>query len=145
MKKMFLYMVLFLILGSAGGFFVNSGLGWYAVLSRPAFTPPAFVFGPVWTVLYLMLGALYWRIRDNKLFRNLFIVQFILNLLWTPVFFGLHCISCALAVMVALDLINGYLFLRFWTEDKKSSLLLAPYFLWLLFATLLNLYVYILN
>lgn len=151
MKKLFLYIIVFLLLGSLGGFFTAPAIPvWYASLAKPSFNPPNYIFGPVWSVLYIMIGVYYWSIsrigtQGGKQLKVFFWLQFALNMLWTPVFFGLHSIAGGLIVILILDISVGTLLLLTYKYAKKSSLLLAPYFMWLLFATLLNFEIYLLN
>ncbi len=152
MKKLFLFIFASLALGSLGSFFTRYNIpGWYAFLQKPSFNPPNYIFAPVWTVLYIMLAVYYWRLSlmpkeplTQKL-KTIFLAQFALNLLWTPVFFGMHNILCGLIVILAIDALNFWLLLLSLRHNKKSGALLVPYFLWLLFATLLNLKIYLLN
>lgn len=152
MKKLFFYIFIFLLLGSMGGFFTKAVIPvWYAALAKPAFTPPNYVFAPVWTVLYIMLAVFYWRAdamlnaKERAKVKLLFWAQFLLNLLWTPVFFGLRSIAGGLAVILCLDGFAALLLTAAFKYKTKSSALLVPYLLWLLFATLLNLQIFLLN
>lgn len=141
--------------------FVAGGIGslatvpniptWYAALEKPFFNPPNWVFGPVWTLLYILIGVslyLVW-IRNLKISKTrafvLFGGQLILNALWSVVFFGLHLPWAAVVIIVAL-LVSIVLtmreFSRFSTTAKN---LLIPYFAWVCFATALNIGVAILN
>jgi tryptophan-rich sensory protein len=143
-----------LLVGIMGSLFMTADtLGnWYANINKPAFSPPNWVFGPVWTTLYIMMGIsayLIWRKGlDSKLVRVAlvcFIVQLILNAIWTPLFFGLRSPLAGLIDIVlllsAIDL-TVILFLRI---SKPAALLLVPYVLWVLFATILNASIYLLN
>jgi len=125
---------------------------WYATIEKPGFTPPGWVFGPVWTVLYLLMGVaafLVWqRGFGSRLVRTAllwFLVQLALNASWTPVFFGLHRIGLALVVIVLLwiaILVTMYYFFR---VSRPAGVLLIPYLLWVSFATVLNASIWHLN
>jgi benzodiazapine receptor len=125
---------------------------WYATIRKPAFTPPGWVFGPVWTTLYLLMGvaaALVWQkglgSRAVRVALALFLVQLALNALWSPVFFGLHEIGWALFVLVLLWaalVATEYSFLR---VSRPAGLLLVPYLLWVSFAMALNASIWGLN
>jgi tryptophan-rich sensory protein len=125
---------------------------WYASLSKPAFTPPGAVFGPVWTVLYLLMGiALYliWArgldARGVKPAILLFGVQLLLNVLWSILFFGLRSPILGLvdiAVLWISILLTLLLFLR---VSAVAGLLLVPYLLWVTFAAILNASIFVLN
>jgi tryptophan-rich sensory protein len=117
---------------------------WYATLVKPAFNPPAWVFAPVWTLLYLMMGIAAWLVwRERGVPRAapafaLFLVQLALNAAWSWLFFGLHRIAWALVDLAALWLAIGATLLAFWSHRPLAGLLLVPYFLWVSFAALLN-------
>ena len=119
---------------------------WYQALAKPSFQPPGWVFGPVWTLLYALMGASVWRILRRGLATPgvrgavlLFAVQLALNALWSPVFFGAHAIAAALVVLVALDGALVATLLAFRRLDRTAAALLLPYLAWVLFATFLNL------
>lgn len=124
--------------------FVDPNMTWYHTLTKPPFVPPDMIFGMVWTVLYLMLGVaavlVFIRGIEEKhhLAAWLLGVQLILNACWTPVFFGLHNLPLALAVVV-LMLAEGFFMHRaFKKHSRVAALMLWPYWLWLLFATYLT-------
>ena len=128
-------------LGTASGLSsVGRGDSWYQELVRPPGTPPPWVFGPVWSVLYLLMGIAFGRLiqRRAKHAMWVFCMQFVLNLLWTPVFFGMHQIAAALAVIGAiwLGVVATLVLAR--KSDKISAGLLVPYWLWISYATYLN-------
>lgn len=125
---------------------------WYPTLNKPGFNPPNQLFGPVWSVLYLMIATaayLVWKKRDNSAFyvttKWVYGIQLLLNFSWSIVFFGLHQILIALVVIVLLwvsIIANMYYFKRFSTA---AFWLLVPYLLWVSFATALNFSIYLLN
>lgn len=125
--------------------------GWYADLRKPAWNPPAWVFGPVWSLLYVMMAVAAWRVWRRGGWPvqwralGLFIVQWVLNALWTPLFFGLHRPGWALAEICALLLALGVTLVLFWRVEKAAGLLLAPYLAWVAFATFLNFTLWRLN
>lgn len=126
--------------------------GWYATLQQPPFNPPAWVFGPVWTVIYLLIAiAAYrvWRHRnDSGLFTAatlIYIVQLALNFAWSIVFFGMHQVFWALVVILALLLSIILIMVLFSRFSRAGTWLLLPYLLWVSFASVLNLYIYLLN
>lgn len=136
--------------GIAGSFLTVSEIpAWYATLSMPSWQPPGWLFGPVWTVLYLLMGIAAARIwvatKQNDALRKLFGAQLLLNALWTPVFFGAHNLLGALVIVLAMDSVVVALMLRLWDRDRTSSWLLAPYLAWILFATCLNAVILVLN
>lgn len=147
--------ILFLLLGSLGSIFVRSSINnWYIFLKKPIFNPPAFVFGPVWTFLYILLAVFYWRLGKIittknlvliKNIKNIFILQLILNYMWTPVFFGLKNILGGLILLILLDLLVFYMTWISFKLDKICFYISLLYLLWLLFATSLNIATFILN
>ncbi|EFW91764.1 integral membrane protein [Haladaptatus paucihalophilus DX253] len=119
----------------------NDVATWYTTLQKPAFTPPSWVFGPVWTTLYLLMGiALYlvWRRGDNRFALAVFAVQLVLNAGWTLVFFGMRWPAGGLAVILALLAAIVATMVAFARIDRRATLLLVPYLCWVAFATLLN-------
>ncbi len=125
--------------------------GWYFALEQPVFNPPTWLFAPVWTILYVVMGVSAWRIgclpdspaRMKALWR--FAVQLALNAVWAPVFFGLHSIGGALAIIVLMALAIVVTIQHFHPLDKIAAWLLAPYLAWVAFATVLNASLYALN
>ena len=117
---------------------------WYAGLAKPSWTPPNWLFGPVWTALYLMMGTaawLVWRKGGWSAARGAlicFLVQLGLNAAWTPLFFGAHAMAAALVCIVALWVAVLVTILAFRRHHRIATLLLVPYLLWLTLATALN-------
>lgn len=118
--------------------------GWYAQLARPWFAPPNWVFGPVWTALYVAMALaawLVWRTPVSPARRAalvLFFVQLALNAIWSPVFFGLEAPRAALAVILALLVALALTVRQFFRCDRIAGWLLVPYLAWVSFAALLN-------
>ena len=118
--------------------------GWYAGLAKPAWNPPGWIFGPVWTILYALMAAAAWRVwlhggwaRQKKAL-GLFLIQWALNALWTPLFFGLHRPGWALAEILLLLAAILATMRNFWRMDRTACLLLLPYAAWVAFASALN-------
>ena len=124
--------------------------GWYSHAPHVLWTPPNAAFGPVWTVLYTLIAVAGWLVWRRRARRGapgalgLFVVQLVLNSLWTPIFFGAHALIgsvalwIALAVILALDLVVAATMAAFWPLSRVASLLLLPYFVWILYASTLN-------
>lgn len=151
MKAIFLA-VLFLIIGGIMGGSVSSSLnGWFAELSKPFLNPPNFIFAPVWTVLYISLAVFYWLIDreqyspKNQEIKRLFVWQLVLNFLWTPVFFGMRNILAGLIILLIIDFLVFRIIRLIYKINKFCFFVILPYFCWLLFATYLNLSIFILN
>ena len=139
-------------IGFLGTFFtIPSITTWYAGLNKPSFNPPNWIFGPVWTILYLLMGVSLFFVLGKKLKKQksplliLFSVQLLLNFLWSVIFFGWHLPALALMDIVLLWISIALLIIDFWKFSKPASLMLAPYLLWVSFASILNLSVAILN
>ncbi len=141
------------VAGIVGSIFTVSAIPtWYSNLIKPSFNPPNWVFGPVWTTLYFLMGiALYlvWikdlKRKENKQATVVFAAQLVLNVLWSIVFFGGHSISGAFAVIVMLWVLILGTLLLFFRISKVAGLLLIPYLVWVSFASVLNFYLLKLN
>ena len=122
---------------------------WYASLAKPFFNPPNWIFGPVWTVLYVMIAIAGWRTvkQDTSgLQTTLWFTQMALNFLWTPVVFGLNLLWPGAVVILALAAtIAGFILVARNNGDVVSSWLFAPYLAWVSFASLLNISLAVLN
>lgn len=125
--------------------------GWYATADKAPWSPPNWVFGPVWTLLYTAMAVaawLVWRRRGEETRRALtaYAVQLVLNLLWTPVFFGLYpvlgtpALWIAFGIIVALAVAVAVTILYFGPISRTAGLLLLPYLAWVVFASSLNLW-----
>ena len=118
--------------------------GWYAALAKPAWNPPGWLFGPVWTVLYVLMGVAAWMVwrrggwRTQRRPLSWFVAQLVLNTLWTPLFFGCHRIDLALLDIVVLWGAIVATIAAFWPVHRPAALLLAPYLAWVTFATVLT-------
>lgn len=142
-----------LSIGVVAGIFTEPGVKtWYIYLYKPPFNPPNWVFAPVWTLLYILIGIsawMVWRQREKRsafiAARNAYIVQLLLNFSWSIVFFGMHRIFSALVIIGCLELAIIVNMIRFSRIDTKAAWLLFPYLLWVSFAGLLNASIYILN
>lgn len=125
---------------------------WYRTLRKPSWNPPSWLFGPVWIVLYLMMGVaswLVWRERDRDPEAHdalkLYGVQLALNAIWTPLFFSLHRIGLAAVEIVVLWGAILATIARFYRVLPAAGLLLVPYHLWTTFASVLNVTIWRLN
>ncbi len=138
-----------LFIGFIGAFFTAPSIAtWYATLNKPPFSPPNWIFGPVWTILYVLMGAslyLVWRKGLNKKPAFLFGAQLLLNLLWSIIFFGLKSPRFAFAEIILLWGAIALTIIDFRKISHAAALLLIPYILWVSFAAALNYYVWILN
>lgn len=131
--------------GVVGSVFTAGAVdAWYLTLKRPFFTPPSWLFGLVWTALYLLMGVSLYRIwiKVKNPIQNtaikIFAVHLIVNALWSIVFFGFQDPGLALLVIVVLLALIVYLVKAFYQVDKKAGILLLPYLSWVSFAAILN-------
>ena len=130
--------------------FVSTG-GWYADLRKPSWNPPAWIFGPVWTLLYVMMAVAAWLIWREGGWKaqgqalGLFLLQWLLNALWTPLFFGMHRSGLAFAEIIMLWLVLAATLGLFWRVRKAAGALLMPYLAWVSFAAALNFTIWRLN
>jgi benzodiazapine receptor len=124
---------------------------WYASLVKPAWTPPNAVFGPVWTVLYVLMGVAAWMVWRKAGFSGaalplvLFMAQLVLNSLWSYLFFGAHQPMWAFFEIIVLWVAIVITMLAFWRVKPAAGALLIPYVCWVGFASALNLQLWRLN
>eukprot|EP01136_Pigoraptor_vietnamica_P020829 Opistho-1_new@70261 len=150
--KLVLSVLFTLGIGSLGGLFTMSEIqGWYAGLQKPSFNPPNWLFGPVWSMLYLLMGISFYLIWKQPVstVRNvgltLFVIQFILNFFWSILFFNQHMIAAALLEMVFMWIFILLTMIWFAKLSPTAAWLLLPYLCWVSFATLLTAAIWKLN
>lgn len=138
--------------GSAGAVFTSRSVDiWYPKLVKPSWNPPAWVFGPVWTALYVTMALAAWVVWRRRGFRTgaaafgWFALQLALNALWSPLFFGLRNPRAALVDVVLLWAAIGATLSAFWKISRLAGILLVPYWLWVSFAGALNFTIWRLN
>ncbi|WP_198338333.1 TspO/MBR family protein [Labrenzia sp. VG12] len=122
--------------------------GWYENLQKPVFNPPNWIFGPVWSCLYVLIAVAGWRTYQHcprgRLWQ-VWCVQMVLNFAWTPIFFRLHLIWPAFLVLAILLCLVSVFIVSAWQRDRTAAWLFMPYAVWVGFAGLLNLTIAILN
>ena len=121
---------------------------WYSQIIQPSFSPPSWVFGPVWTALYLMMSMsiwLHWISTKNKKVLIIYFIHIFFNGLWSIIFFGFHNIMIALLNLLVILFFIIWLLLIYYRTNKLSFLLMLPYLLWSCYALLLNSNIYYLN
>ncbi len=135
-----------------GSFFTsNSVTTWYITLTKPSFNPPGWIFGPVWTILYILIWISFYLVwkenfgNKNKLAISIYSLQIFLNIIWSWLFFGLKSPTLALIEIIILWLVIIINIIVFYKINKKAGLILVPYLLWVSFATILNYFIFILN
>jgi translocator protein len=151
--KLFISIIVCLGTGFIGSIFTTpSILTWYSRINKPAFNPPNWIFAPVWTILFIMMGVslyLIWnkglKKKESKEALIIFILQLAINVLWSILFFGLHSPLYAYFDIVILWLLIILTIFRFKKISLTAAWLLIPYLFWVSFASVLNLSVYFLN
>lgn len=162
--------------GVVGSLFTTPEIGyWYKTLKKPSFNPPNWIFGPVWTIIFVLMGiSLYlvwlkkWHpqnkiglkstLMQNSLSQRffsgswqkiniilIFAVQLILNILWSIIFFGMHSVGLAFFELLMLWSAIIFTIVNFYRVSKVAALLLLPYILWVSFAAILNLVIFLIN
>ena len=144
----FILLITFLASGIGGFTTATFKEPWYSQIILPSFNPPSWVFGPVWTVLYILMSVAIWRIwinyYDNKIL-NLYFLHLFFNTIWSIIFFGFHQIGLALLDLFIILIFIVLLMKIYYSKDKISFSLMVPYFLWSGYALVLNFNIFILN
>ncbi|HEY1208369.1 MAG TPA: TspO/MBR family protein [Terracidiphilus sp.] len=136
--------ICFAVAGVSGSWTASEVPGWYRTLTRPSIAPPNWVFGPVWTLLYALMAIAAWQVWESAAspWRTwglaLFLIQLLLNFTWSLIFFRHHAIGAALVEVVALWAAIGATTLVFGRVSPVAAWLMAPYWAWVTFATVLN-------
>ncbi|MFB0873780.1 MULTISPECIES: TspO/MBR family protein [unclassified Sphingobium] len=133
-------------LGFLSGQLANSGYGnrWFDALDKPALIPPGWVFGVAWTILYILMALAFAIVLHARGAKGrgaaiaLFLIQLVMNLAWSPLFFRAHQVGSALLLILALFLVVAATTALFWRIRRLAGLLLIPYLAWLAFASYLN-------
>ena len=142
-RPLLAFLLLTLLVGAAGTFFTEPSIPtWYAGLAKPGFNAPNWVFAPVWTTLYVLMGIAAWRVwrvtglNSPEMFA--WGLQLTLNFFWSAIFFGTHQLLLALVELAALWLAVAVTLVMFFRKDRIAGLLLLPYLAWVSFAFSLN-------
>ncbi len=151
--KLFISIIVCLAVGGISGYLTTSEITtWYATLQKPSFNPPNYLFGPVWTILYIMMAISFWLIWKSdasETLKNkailLFGIQLILNFFWSIIFFSLHQLGFALAEIIAMWVFILLSILAFYPISKPAAIMLIPYLCWVSFASILNFSIWRLN
>ncbi len=147
------FIIVFELAGSVGSFFTAPSIPtWYAALEKPFFNPPNWLFAPVWTTLFAIMGISAFMIFREGLDKDpvrialaVFGVQMIFNVLWSVLFFGFRNPGAAFAEILVLWTMIASCIWLFWRIDRRAALLLVPYIAWVTFAAILNYSIWILN
>ena len=147
--KLIAWVISLLLIGSILGAITKSSIDtWYLTLHHSLLTPPNYVFGIAWSILYAMIavsGFLIWDAKTSpelKLIKRVYASQLLLNWSWTPLFFSYHFTGIALIVLMMMVALVAILIVKTYNNLMTVSFLLIPYLLWLLFASHLNLYIW---
>lgn len=146
-------MLIPMIFAAAGGLLTSAALhNWYPGIQKPSFNPPNWLFGPVWSTIFVLMGIssyLIWQKRAHIAHFPrtiaIYFIQLVLNLTWSFLFFYTHLIGAAFAEMITLLIVIVINAVVFYNTDKTAGLLFIPYFLWVSFATFLTYNIFILN
>lgn len=146
------WLAMVFVAAALGGYATGTSVNdWYPHLAKPAWTPPDWIFGPVWTVLYGAMAIAAWLVWRRGGFAitstalALFIIQLVLNTAWSAIFFGMQRPDLAALEIVALWLAILATIIAFWRHSRLASLLLVPYLLWVSYASVLNMAIAFLN
>lgn len=150
LPKLLIYIAICQGAGILGSFFTASAIPtWYATLNKPSFSPPNFLFGPVWVTLYALMGISAYLVsisgKNVKNTLNLFWVHLFFNATWSVMFFGFKSPLLGLINIVILWVLIVMVIIRFWKINKWAGVLLLPYLAWVSFASILNYYLWLLN
>jgi len=150
--KFIIALVLPLLVGGIAGIFTSQSVtGWYSTLNKPSFNPPDWIFGPVWTALYLLMGIsffiLWLKPADGNRNRAIlvFLIQLLLNFGWSFFFFYFEMIAVAFIEIIILWISILVMILNFYKISRPAALLQIPYLLWVSFAAVLNGAIFFLN
>jgi tryptophan-rich sensory protein len=150
--KLIVSLLLPLGIGGIAGMFTSEAVpGWYTSLNQPSFNPPNWVFGPVWTTLYIIMGIslfLIWKLpasKERNLAILLFMLQLFLNFCWSFFFFYFKMIGVALVDIIALSIMIVVMLVHFYKIKPIAAYINIPYLLWVTFATVLNTSYFFLN
>ncbi len=152
-KRLIISLALPQLAGIIGSIFTTSSIsGWYSGLIKPSFNPPNWIFGPMWILLYILMGIsiyLIWQsLEKNKINKNIFYLFYIhlfFNATWSIIFFGLQNPGLAFINIIILLIFIITLIFKFYKISKLASYLLIPYLFWVSFASLLNCFIWYLN
>ena len=150
-KRIILFLVLNFTALAIGGFFTGEGVpsDWYQEINKAPWTPPGWVFGAAWTTIMVTFAIYMAYLLQTKVNHIkvviLFVIQWILNIAWNPIFFSAHFVLIGLIVISLLTILIVYLFFSYYKDLKVKSWLISPYLIWLVIATSLNLYILIYN
>ena len=147
--SLIIWIAALILIGSSIGTLTKSNIDtWYITLNRSPLTPPNYLFGIVWSILYGIIATCGWMIWRQQSFRKLmlikclYVTQLILNWSWTPLFFSYHLTGSSLMCVLFMNILVAMIIYVSYSRIKLVSLLMTPYLIWILFATYLNFYIW---
>lgn len=148
--RLVLWIVLIFFISWGIGYSVETGSSqWYLQLNKSQLTPPGYIFGVAWSILYLCIAIAGWKIFENnkssQYLKLSYVAQLVLNFLWTPIFFAYQQFVIALLLLICLDMLVVLCIIIAFKQSKVVAYLLMPYLLWLLFASYLNGFILLYN
>ncbi|MBK6984141.1 MAG: tryptophan-rich sensory protein [Bacteroidetes bacterium] len=150
--KLTLCILLPLLIGGISGYATASGINiWYMGLNKPFFNPPNYLFGPVWSMLYILMGISFYRIlqsQDSELKRKailIFCIQLVLNFCWSFLFFRFQMLAISFIEIIIMWISIATMIYTFTKIDKTAAYLQIPYLMWVSFASVLNGAIWYLN
>lgn len=151
--KLILSIAVPLLIGFTASLFTVTGVGsWYQSIQKPSWNPPNWVFGPVWTTLYILMGIAFYLIwtsanheKEKRKAISLFILQLVANFFWSFIFFNQHQVALAFAEILVLWLLILFTIFSFARINKAAAWLMVPYISWVSFAAILNFTIWQLN
>ena len=149
-KEFVICLLIPIIVGIVSGLLSINGIKSFDLLKKAPLTPPGFIFSIIWPILYILMGiSSYLIYNENDYHTNcclkIYAINLFINFLWSPIFFGLGLRLFSFIWIIVLDIVVIFMILCFYKVNKKAAYLQIPYFIWLLFATYLNLFTYLLN
>lgn len=145
MRRLIISIAAPLAAGLIGSLFTSPAVkSWYTQINRPSWNPPAWLFAPVWTTLFILMGIAFYLIWSKKegiqkkMAQKIYGVQLVLNILWSVFFFGMGDFWLAFGEILVLWVFILLTIVKFWKIDKNAGYLLVPYLLWVSFASFLN-------
>ena len=149
-RELIISIVFPIIIGIISWLLSMGGLKDFAILKKPFLSPPGFIFPIVWTILYVLMGYGSYLMYESNDYHSdcclkIYAINLFVNMLWSPLFFGLGLRLFSFIWIIVLDLIVIYMIICFYKVNKKAAYLQIPYLIWCLFATYLNLAYYLLN
>ena len=149
-KEEIISLLIPLSVGIISGLLSMNGIKEFATLSKPFLSPPGFIFPIVWTILYVLMGISSYLIYNEQDYQStcclkIYALNLFVNFMWSLIFFGLKLRLFAFIWIIILDIVVIYMIYCFYKVNKKAAYLQIPYLIWCLFATYLNLAIYLLN